>query len=85
MTLQRQKHAEQSQLDITVFRNWLLNKDQLSGFAHCLSAFGAISSHGDEGFPSTSEGCHDGRRVSPKIGAHKAGLKDSEDKGNKRW
>lgn len=57
---------DQSQLDITVFRNWLLNKAQLSSYAHCLPTFGAISPPRDEGIPITSEGCHDGCRVSPK-------------------
>lgn len=83
MTLQRQKYAEQSQLDMSVFRNWLLNKAQLPGFTHCPCAFGAILSPRDEGFPSASEGCCDRCHVSPKI--PKAGLKDSEEKGNKRW
>lgn len=76
MALQRQKHAEQSQLDITAFRNQLLNKAQLLRICPLPMAFGAISSLRDEGFPSTSEGS----RVSPKI--PKAGLKNREEKGD---
>lgn len=72
---------DQSQLDITVFRNWLLNKAQLSSYAHCLVTLGAISPLRAEGILSTSEGCHDGCRVNPKI--PKAGLRGSEKKGNK--
>lgn len=79
MALQRQKYAEQSQLDITAFRNQLLNKAQLLRICPLPTVFGAISSLRDEGFPSTSEGS----RVSPKI--PKAGPKNREEKGNERW
>lgn len=79
-TAEAEKH-DQSQLDITVFRNWLLKKARLSSYAHCLSTFGAISPLRDERILSASEGCHDDCHVSPKT--PKTGLRGSEKKENK--